>query len=60
MISKGDTVTIVTHHGVVFTGRVIAADDKTITLKIRRHGVVTINVSVIKEIEVIEKDRKVK
>jgi ribosome maturation factor RimP len=60
VISKGDLVTIVTHHGVVLTGRVIAADDKTITLKIRRHGVVTINVSVIKEIEVIEKDRKVK
>jgi ribosome maturation factor RimP len=60
MIGKGDLVTIVTHHGVVLTGRVIAADDKTITLKIRRHGVVTINVSAIKEIEVIEKDRKVK
>jgi ribosome maturation factor RimP len=60
MISKGDTVTIVTHHGVVFTGRVIAADDRTITLKIRRHGVVTIDTSTIKEITVFRRGGEVK
>jgi hypothetical protein len=60
MAKPGDMVTIVTLHGVVFSGRVLAADDRTITLKIRRYGVVTIDASVIKEITVLRRAGEVK
>jgi hypothetical protein len=60
MISKGDMVTIVTHRGVVFSGKVLALDDKTITLKLYGRRIVTIYVDTVKEIKVIRRAGEVK
>jgi preprotein translocase subunit YajC len=60
MISKGDMVLIVTYGGAMLLGKVLAADDKSITLKLKWHGVVTINTSVIKEMKVFKRVEGVK
>jgi len=60
MVRPGDMVLIVTFNGTILMGKVLAADDKSITLKLKWHGVVTINTSVIKEMKVFKRVEGVK
>jgi hypothetical protein len=60
MVKPGDFVIITAWGGAILAGKVLAFDGKTITLKLRWHGVVTINTSVIREMTVFRKVEGVK
>jgi preprotein translocase subunit YajC len=60
MVRPGDMVLIVTYGGAILMGKVLAADDRAITLKLKWHGVATIDRSVIKEMKVFRRVGEVK
>jgi preprotein translocase subunit YajC len=60
MVKAGDRVIVVTYGGAVLFGKVIAADDKNITLKLRGRRVATINLDTVKELWVLGEAEEVK
>jgi preprotein translocase subunit YajC len=60
MVKAGDRVMVVTRGGVVIYGTVIAVDDRKLTVRIRKHLIITVDIDSIKEFEVSKESRRVK